>query len=131
MNVKNFLTLYAVLVTIYGIFFLFFPNNAIGLYGGESSALLGNAMQGLGSVFIPAGIMSWIARDASASFGRKAVLSFIGLSSLIFGVRSIISMVSDSAGMVGSQPYIDLAVQIIFAAGGLYFFSKEKGFMTD
>ena len=131
MNVKNFLTLYAALITIYGIFFLFFPSNAMDLYGGESSAILSNTIQGLGSVFIPAGIMCWIARDASASYGRKAVLAFIGLSSLIFAIRSIISMATDSAVIAGSQPYIDLVVQVIFAAGGLYFLSKEKGFITD
>ena len=125
MNVKNFLSVYALAVLIYGILFLFMPAKAISLYGGESNPLLVSAMQGIGSVFIPAGIMAWLARDASASFGRRAILAFIGLSSLIFAVRNIMAM---SGGASTTQSTIDLIVQIVFAAGGLYFLTKEKGF---
>jgi TM2 domain-containing membrane protein YozV len=69
--------------------------------------------------------MAWIARDASASYGRKAILAFIGLSSLIFTVQSIMGIAS---GAIGQMTYIDLIVQVLFTAGGLYFLSKEKGF---
>ena len=124
MNVKNFLSVYAVLILIYGILFLFLTGKAIDIYGGESSPLLANALQGIGTVFVAAGVMSWMAREASASHGRRAILMFIGLGSLIFAIRSIMAM---ATGTVGSnQAYIDLVVQVIFAAGGFYFFSKEK-----
>ena len=126
MNVKNFLALYALVILIYGIFFLFLPGNAIDLYGGSDSPLLRNAIQGIGTVFVPAGIMSWMARDASASYGRRAILAFIGLSSLIFAVRSLMAIAAGGAS--GQMTYIDLIVQILFATGGLYFLSKEKEF---
>jgi hypothetical protein len=125
MNVKNFLSVYALAILVYGILFLFMPAKAISMYGGESSPLLVNAIQGLGSVFIPAGVMAWLAREASASYGRRAILVFIGLSSLIFAIRNIMAM---SGGASTSQSTIDLVVQLVFTAGGLYFLSKEKGF---
>ncbi len=125
MNVKNFLSVYAIAVLIYGILFLFMPAKAISMYGGESNPLLVNAIQGLGSLFIPAAIMAWLAREASASYGRRAILAFIGLSSLIFAIRNIMAM---GGGATTTQTTIDLVIQVVFAAGGLYFLSKEKGF---
>lgn len=125
MNVKNFLSIYAIIVLVYGLLFLIFTDKAIELYGGASSPLLTSAMKAVGSMFVPAGIMAWIARDASASYGRKAILAFIGLSSLIFAVQSIMGIAS---GAIGQMTYIDLIVQVLFTAGGLYFLSKEKGF---
>ena len=124
MNVKNFLSVYAVLVLIYGILFLFLTGKAIDIYGGTSTPLLVNALQGIGTVFVAAGVMSWMAREASVSHGRKAILMFIALGSLIFAIRSIMAIATGS--VTSNQAYIDLVVQVIFAVGGFYFFSKEK-----
>lgn len=126
MNVKNFLTLYAVVIMLYGILFLFLTSKAIGMYGAEDSALLDNAIKGIGSVFVAAGVMAWIARDANASYGRKAILAFIGLGSLIFVIRGLMALGAGAAG--GQMTYIDLTAQIIFTIGGIYFFTKEKDF---
>ena len=127
MSTKNFLSIYAVVILLYGLLFLFLPGTAYDLYGisDQSSDLSTNLLQGLGSVFIPAGIMSWLARDASASHGRKGILVFIALSSLIFLIRNLMGVF---AGVTfGAMTYVDLIVQALFAGGGFYLLRNEKG----
>lgn len=127
MNVKNFLSIYAIIILLYGILFLFLPNQAYEIYGSVSqkTALATNILQGLGGVFISAGVMAWLARNASASHGRRAILAFIALGNLIFLIRGIMAM---AGGNVTNMSYVDLIVQLVFAAGAIYFLSKEKGF---
>ena len=69
--------------------------------------------------------MAWLARNASASHGRRAILAFIALGNLIFLIRGIMAM---AGGNVTNMSYVDLIVQLVFAAGAIYFLSKEKGF---
>ena len=126
MTAKNFLSIYAILILIYGVVFLFLPGTAYDLYGlaDQSTPLATNLLGGLGGVFIGAGIMGWLARDASASRGRKAILVFIALSSAIFLVRNIMGLAS-GAGM-GTMSYVDLILQALFTIGGGYLVSKEN-----
>ncbi len=126
MTTKNFLSIYGILILLYGILFLFLPDQAYELYGlsGESTPLATNLLGGLGGTFIAAGIMAFLARDASASRGRKAILVFIALSSAIFLVRNIMGLAGGAS--FGTMSYVDLILQALFTIGGGYLVTKEK-----
>jgi hypothetical protein len=126
MTAKNFLSLYAIIALIYGIVFLFLPGTAYDLYGlaDQSSPLSTNLLGGLGGLFIAGAIMGWLARDASISRGRKAILVFITLSSAIFLIRNIMGLAGGAS--FGTISYIDLIVQALFTIGGGYLVMKEN-----
>ncbi len=127
MTTKNYFTLYAILILLYGICFLFLPSHVYDLYGlaDQSSPLATNLLGGLGGVFIAAGIMAWLSKDSGPSACRKAIIIFITVSSLIFLIRNIMGLAA-GAGM-GTMSYVDLIVQAIFTICGIYLLTKEKG----
>lgn len=125
MNVKNLLTLGVVVSLFYGLWFFLAPQSAANLYGyGTVTTPLSTLiLQFFAITQIAAGVMCLVARNADKSPGRTAVLAFIAVSQLLFLYMDIRTML---AGEEGSMNYVDLAVNVVFGFGALYFIAQDR-----
>lgn len=124
MNVKNFLTLAALVNLVYGLAFWLAPQGSADLYGygAVTTPLSILVLQFLGMSLVAAGVMCWMARGAEQSAGRTAVLWFIAVADLLFLYMNVRTMMG---GEEGSMNYVDLAVNAIFGFGALYFIMQD------
>jgi hypothetical protein len=125
MNVKNLFTLGVLVNLFYGLWFFLAPQGAADVYGyGAVATPLSNMiLQFLGITFIATAAMCLAARTAEKSPGRTAVLSFIAVCQLLFLYMDIRTLM---AGEEGSMNYLDLAVNVVFGFGALYFIMQDR-----
>ena len=125
MNTKNLFTLAIVVNLCYGLAFFLAPQGSADVYGyGAATTPLTNLLvQFFGITFIATAAMCLVARTADKSPGRTAVLSFIAVSQLLFLYMDIRTMI---AGDEGSMNYLDLAVNVVFGFGALYFIAQDR-----
>ncbi|MHC4854736.1 MAG: hypothetical protein ACYTF5_22285 [Planctomycetota bacterium] len=125
MNVKNFLTLAAVVSLVYGLPYFLSPQGSANVYGyGEVTTPLSNlVLQFFAISMIATGVMCFIARNAERSVGRSAVLWYIAVSQLLFLYMDIRTML---AGDEGGMNYVDLVVNVVLGFGALYFISQDR-----
>jgi hypothetical protein len=126
MNVKNYFTLAGIVGILYGALFFFATDKASELY---SNAELSNELsvvlaKFLGASVLAAGIMVILARNASKSIGRTAILYYMAVSQILYLILNIMGM---TAAAAGSMNYADLIVNIILGFGAVYFILKERG----
>jgi hypothetical protein len=125
MTVRNFLTVAVVINLGYGLAFFLAPQGSAEVYGyGAMTTPLTNLLvQFFGITFIATAVMCLVARSADKSTGRTAVLYFIAVSQLLFLYMDIRTMI---AGDEGAMNYFDLAVNIVFGFGALYFILQDR-----
>ena len=124
MNVKNFLTLAAVVNLIYGLWYFLAPQGTANVYGfGAITTELSNLMlQFMGTLFIAEGVMCGVARKADRSLGRTAVLAFIAVSALLCFYLDIKTL----TGEPGTMDYVDTVINGLFGFGALYFIMQDR-----
>ena len=125
MNVKNFLTLAGAIGILYGAWFFFAPDHAAETYGYAAVAtdLSELLLKFLGITIFAAGLMAILARGASKSIGRTAILVYVAVSQLIYLIMNIMSVM---AGAEGTMGIIDLVVNVVLGLGAVYFIMQDR-----
>jgi NO-binding membrane sensor protein with MHYT domain len=123
MNTKNYLTVAGVVGVIYGLAFFFFPEQAQSFYGidDQSNELAVRMQRFFGGSIIAMGFLGLMARNASESIGRKAVLG--GLS--VFFILNLVQIGMWLAQDAPTFSYVDAVVTLVLGAGAIYFYRKE------
>ena len=125
MNVKNFFSLAVLVFLGYGLWFFLAPQHAADTYGyGAVTTPLSILLTKFFAItMIAGGVMCIVARDAEKSAGRTAVLSFLGVSHLMFLYMNARTMMS---GGESSMNYVDLALNVVIGFGALYFITQDR-----
>ncbi len=124
MKVKTFLTLSMIASLAYGLWYFLAPQATSDFYGfGSFTTPLSNSMlQFMGTLFIAEGVMCGVARNAEKSLGRKAVLSFVMVASLLCFYLDV-KILMDEPGMMD---YFDSLVNALLGFGALYYILQER-----
>lgn len=124
MNLKTLFVITAIVSLVFGILFIVIPDQLYSWYGiGSNTAL--NYIGGLfGAALLAVGLTSWLARNASESDARKAIVLafFIG-----DGIGFIIALVAQLNNVVNSLGWLTVALYFLISIGFAYFsFLKPK-----
>ena len=124
MNLKTLFVFSAIVTLVFGILFIIIPTQTYSWYGISSGIAL-NYMGGLfGAALIAIGLISWLARGASESDARKAIVLSFFIADLI---GFIIALVAQLNNVVNSLGWLTVVLYFLFTIGFGYFsFSKPK-----
>jgi NO-binding membrane sensor protein with MHYT domain len=123
MNTKNYLTLAGIVGVVYGLAFFLFPEQSQSFYGlsDQSNELAIRMQRFFGGSIIAMGFLGLMARNASASVGRKAVLG--GLS--VFFILNLVQIGMWLAKDAPTFSFVDAVVTLVLGIGAVYFYRKE------
>ena len=125
MSLKTLFVISAVVSLVFGVLFVIIPDQVYSWYGVNGDLQL-NYMGGLfGAALIAIGLVAWLARNASDSDARKAIVLAFFIGDL---VGFIIAIVAQLNNVVGSLGWLTVALYFFFTVSFGYFqFFKAKG----
>ena len=125
MSLKTLFVISAVVSLVFGVLFVIIPDQVYSWYGVNGDLQL-NYMGGLfGAALIAIGLVAWLARNASDSDARKAIVLSFFIGDL---VGFIIAIVAQLNNVVGSLGWLTVALYFFFTVSFGYFqFFKAKG----
>ncbi len=121
MNVRNLLTLNAVLVALVSLTALLSPTTLLDTTGLEVTQYTINLERAFGSVTIGAAVTSWLLRSEPPSRARRAFLIGVGINYAVFALVNVIN--------ITSTPDLDTNIGWVFfglnvlLAGAFFYFS--------
>ncbi len=92
MNVRNLLTVNAVLVTLVSLTALLSPTTFLKTNGLEITQFTINLMRVVGALIVGYAITSWLMRREPASSARRAFLTGAGVSYVVFAVVNVLNI---------------------------------------
>lgn len=108
----------AIIATVFGVVFVFIPEQVLSLYGIESNARIEYIGQLFGAALIGIGFISWLVRNASDSDSRSAiVLSFF----IADGVGFAVALVGQLNNVVNALGWSTVAIYFLLSLGFGYF----------
>ncbi len=124
MNVRNLLTLNAVLVALVSLTALLSPTTFLEINGLEISQYTINLMRVYGAIAVGYAVMSWLMRGEQASGARRAFLIGAGVSYIIFAVVNVINIraLPDLETNIG---WVYFGLNVLLGAAFLNFGFKE------
>ena len=125
MSLKILFVITAVVTSFFGFLFVIIPDQVYSWYGVTGDMQL-NYMGGLfGAALIAIGLVAWLARNASDSDARKAIVLSFFIADLI---GFIIALVGQLHNIVGSLGWLTVVLYFFFTVSFGYFqFFKAKG----
>ena len=125
MKFSRFMTAYAVVSGLFGVGFVILPGLVLDIYGmsaSETSLFIG---QLLGATLISLALLGWLAKNASQSEARHAIVlaMFVGEA---FGL--VLAVMGQLRGVMNGLGWLVVAVYLIFTIGLGYFQFVKKVF---
>jgi Trk-type K+ transport system membrane component len=109
----------AVVAAFFGVAFVLVPSQAISLYGvEEASEILILILQLMGAAFVGFAVLTWLARNASDSDARRAIVLALIVSD---GIGFIAALIAQLADVVNSLGWSTVAIYLLLALGWGYF----------
>jgi uncharacterized membrane protein len=125
MKLSTMMIINAVVAAFFGVAFLLVPSQAISLYGVEdASEILILILRLLAAAFIGFAVLTWLARNATDSDARKAIVFALLVSD---GIGFIVALMGQLADVVNSLGWSTVAIYLLLALGWGYFqFVKQE-----
>lgn len=118
MKLNTLMVINAIVAALFGIAFVLVPAQVIQLYGITVDAPLKYVGQLLGAAFVGFAILTWLARNATDSDARRAIVLALFVSD---GVGFVVALIGQLAGVVNSFGWLNVAIYLLFALGWGYF----------
>jgi hypothetical protein len=125
MKVSTLFTINAIVAVVFGLVFVFAPAMTLSLYGITSSDPLNYVGQLFGASLLSFAVVSWLARNATASTARSAIVSALFIGDAIGFVVSLIAQMKGFANALG---WSTVAIYLLLAIGFGYlqFMGRES-----
>ncbi len=119
MKLSTMMIINAVVAAGFGVAFVLVPSQAISLYGiEETSEILILILRLMGAAFIGFAVLTWLARNASDSDARRAIVLALIVSD---GIGFIAALIAQLADVVNSLGWSTVAIYLLLALGFGYF----------
>lgn len=118
MVLKNFLTITAILALFFGAALLFAPAMVLGVYGLETDEVGLMFARYFGSSFGGFGLLAWYEKDITDSSARSKIMHVMFYGGI---VGSVISIYSQSTGLVNSVGWVSVGLFVVLTLGLAYF----------
>jgi hypothetical protein len=125
MKLSTMMIINAVVAAVFGVAFVVVPSQSISLYGVEdASEILILILRLMGASFIGFAVLTWLARNASDSDARRAIVLALIVSD---GIGFIAALIAQLADVVNSLGWSTVAIYLLLALGFGYFqFVKQE-----
>lgn len=126
MNVRNLLTLNAVLIALVGLISIFAPATFPELIGHEITDSLIGTERAFGAVIIGNAVISWLLRGQQPSRARKTVLLGFGINYIVFAGVNIYNILIVPVPVTNLVlPWAIFGLNVLLGLGFLYFWRQE------
>jgi hypothetical protein len=118
MKLNTLLVINAILGIVFGFTFLLAPEQSVTLYGVTLDPVSKYLVQLIGAGYLGIGVVTWMARKATASDALRAiVLGYFIYNSIGF----VVALINQFAGVVNSLGWSTVAIYLLLALGYAYF----------
>src|SRR3989337_2392842 len=118
MNLSLLFTVNAIVAAVFGFAFVIAPGQAASLYGVTADAQFRYLAQLFGAALVGFAVLTWVARTATASDARKAIVLALFVSNALgFGL----ALLGQMAGVVSTMGWSTVVIYLILALGFGYF----------
>ena len=124
MNIRNFLTLNAVLVAFVALISLFIPSLFLESIGHDITPGLLGMNRAYGAVIIGSAWISWLLRNEPASGARRAFLLGSAVNYMVFAGVNVYNM-QQMPELVSIQSWSIFGLNLIMGSGFAYFWAKD------
>jgi hypothetical protein len=118
MKLNMFMTIVAVVAGLFGLGFVFSPEQILSLYGAASDESANYMAQLFGAALLGFAVILWLCKDAEDSPVRQAIL--LGLF-VAEGVGFVVALITQLGGGVNALGWSTVIIYLLFALGFGYF----------
>jgi len=113
-----FMTIVAVVAGLFGLGFIFSPEQIFSLYGAAPNESANYMAQLFGAALLGIAVILWLCKDANDSPVRQAIL--LGLF-VVEGVGFVIALINQLGGGINPLGWSTVIIYLLFALGFGYF----------
>jgi hypothetical protein len=118
MKLNMFMTIVAVVAGLFGLGFVFSPEQILSLYGAASDESANYMAQLFGAALLGIAVILWLCKDAEDSPVRQAIL--LGLF-VAEGVGFVVALITQLGGGINALGWSTVIIYLLFALGFGYF----------
>ena len=118
MNLSLLFTVNAIVAAVFGLAFVIAPGQAASLYGVTADAQFRYLAQLFGAALVGFAVLTWVARNATASDARKAIVLALFVSNAL---GFVLALLGQMAGVVNTMGWSTVVIYLILALGFGYF----------
>jgi len=118
MKLSLLMVINTVVAAIFGIGFVIAPSPVLVLYGISPDAAFRLVAQLFGAALIGFAVITWLARNATASDARKAIVLALFISD---GLGFILSVIGQLQGVTNALGWLNVIIYLVLALGFGYF----------
>ena len=118
MKLNVFMTIVAVVAGLFGLGFVFSPEQLMSFYGAAPDASTNYMAQLLGAALLGIAVILWLCKDAEDSPVRQAIL--LGLF-VAEGVGFVVALMTQLGGGINALGWSTVIIYLLFALGFGYF----------
>ena len=118
MKLNVFMTIVAIVAGLFGLGFVFTPEQLMSFYGATPDASTNYMAQLLGAALIGIAVILWLCKDAEDSPVRQAIL--LGLF-VAEAVGFVVALITQLGGGINALGWSTVIIYLLFALGFGYF----------
>jgi hypothetical protein len=118
MKLNAFMAIVAVVAGLFGLGFVFIPEQVMSYYGTVPEASTNYMAQLFGAALLGIAVILWLCKDAQDSPVRQAIL--LGLF-VAEGVGFVVALITQLGGTINALGWSTVAIYLLFALGFGYF----------
>ena len=118
MKLNMFMAIVAVVAGLFGLGFVFVPEQVLSFYGAAPDAGTNYMTQLFGAALLGFAIILWLCKDAEDSPVRQAIL--LGLF-VAEGVGFVVALITQLGGAINALGWSTVIIYLLFALGFGYF----------
>ena len=118
MKLNVFMAIAAVVSGLFGLGFVFVPEQLMSLYGAAPHAGANYMAQLLGGAFLGIAIILWLCKDAEVSPMRQAILLGMFVAD---GIGFVVALLTQLDGGINALGWSTVIIYLLFALGFGYF----------
>jgi hypothetical protein len=118
MKLNMFMTIVAVVAGLFGLGFIFIPEQILSFYGAAPNESANYMAQLFGAALLGIAVILWLSKDAEDSPVRQAIL--LGLF-VAEGVGFVVALMTQLGGGINALGWSTVIIYLLFALGFGYF----------
>jgi hypothetical protein len=118
MKLNAMMMVNAVVAAVFGVAFVIVPGQLASLYGVTADAPLRYVGQLFGSALLALAIVTWLARNATDSDARRAIVHALAIGNT---VGFVVALLGQFGGVVNALGWSTVAIYLLLALGFVYF----------
>ncbi len=118
MNLRNLLSVAAIIYLIFGVAAAIVPDQLVALYGATPDPITSFAVRVASGAILGFAIISWMARDDAGSVSKRGIV-LANLVNCVVGF--IVYLLGTTQGMLNSMGWVSVALYLLLGLGFAYF----------